>query len=124
MFFNIVHYFNNREESKLNYRTKNMHYNKKLFKLKICLWTLILSLILCSTVKAYSSEINSKTNMIYTQIINYTLPIVKIKSFSEKSVVENQLSLKKKVLGFLGIYPEKPISIIGKEVSYLKEIQL
>ena len=108
----------------MNYRSRNMEYNKNLLKLKICLCTLALSLILCSTARAYSSNISSNTNMIYMKIINYTLPMVKVKFISEKNMVEDQISLKKKVMGLLGLYEDKPLSIIGKELSYLKGIKL
>jgi stage II sporulation protein P len=101
-----------------------MKYDKDLFKLKLCIWTLALSLIFCSTVKAYSIDIRSKTNMVYKQIINYTIPMVKVTTTSQNDKDEKQFSLKNKVLELLGVYPENPLSIMEKEVSYLKGIKL
>jgi stage II sporulation protein P len=75
-------------------------------------------------VKADSGSISYKTNIFYTKVLNYTLPMIKVASGSNKDVVERQFSLKESVLKIIDIYKAKPLSIIGREVSYLKKIEL
>jgi len=110
----------------LNYKSiiKNIK-NPTKFKFSLCI--LVLTLIFYTSIRAYSSTINTsnKTNTFYTNIINYTLPIVNVTSSKATNVVaETPFSLEKMALGFFGISLNDPYSIMGREVSYLRGASL
>lgn len=101
-------------------------YNKKNTKGKIYT-SLSLSLLLTLSApiitRADSSQTGSpEKNSIYVQLINYAMPLVKSVSFSEDDIAEYNSSLKNKLMQLLGIDTTNPLSIIGRELSFLQPL--
>ena len=71
----------------LNYRSIVKEYIKYLTKFKFILGIVILSLIFCNSVKAYSNNTSYITNTFYKQVINYTLPMAKVISSNEGQAI-------------------------------------
>lgn len=69
-------------------------------------------------VKALSTSSSVNSNMFYVQIINYTMPLLKVTTFDPDDMAENTFSIKSKVMQFLGIDTSSPALIIGREVSF------
>ncbi|OFI07198.1 stage II sporulation protein SpoIIP [Clostridium acetireducens DSM 10703] len=105
---------------------KKIKVKRKIDKIKahICLifvlTSLILSITLPCVVRANQQNKNMKGNMFYVQLLNYTMPVVKVTSFDESDMAENTFSVKGKALDIFGIDIKDPSTILGKEVSYLK----
>ncbi|WML37710.1 stage II sporulation protein P [Clostridium sp. OS1-26] len=81
--------------------------------------TTIMVIILPCVVKAnsYGSSINR--NMFFVQILNYTMPVVKATSFSEEDMAENGFTIEQSVLGMVGLNLNNPMSVLGKELSFI-----
>lgn len=104
-----------------------MYYNKLINKdkdktiIEISLFTLLINLLIfmCvfNKVKASSDKKYSKNNMSYVQIINYTLPSVKVLNFDQEDMSENSYSIKNLVLSIIGVDIYNPEKILAKEVS-------
>ncbi|AGK97064.1 stage II sporulation protein P [Clostridium pasteurianum] len=60
-------------------------------------------------------------NMLYVQLVNYVMPIVKVTNFDEEDMAESTLSLKSGILNYIGINLSHPDEILKKEVSYFRE---
>lgn len=54
------------------------------------------------------------------QIINFAMPLVKSISFSEDDIAEYNYSLKDELYKSLGINMNNPLSVVGKELSFLR----
>ena len=108
----------------MNYKNIAKKYVKAPTKVKIFLWILLLILFFCNPANAYSINTTDKPTTFYTRILNYTLPLVKITSSDEGNIEANQLSLKNKFLEIFGISIKDPYSIMGKEVCYLRGVNL
>ena len=114
----------------LNYKNIVKKYIGTPTKFKFFLWILIITLISYNSVKAYSIDSIDSNNTsntpitFFTKIINYTIPIVKVTSSDEKTLADNQFSIKKDFLEILGISLTDPYSIMGKEVCYLRGASL
>lgn len=59
-------------------------------------------------------------NMLYVQLVNYTMPIVKTTSFDESDMAESTFSLKSGILNYIGVNLNKPDEFLKREISYLK----
>ena len=104
-----------------------MYYNKLINKdkdktiVEISLLTLLINLLIfmCvfNKVKASSDKKYSKNNMSYVQIINYTLPSVKVLNFDQEDMSENSYSIKNLALSLIGVDIYNPQKILAKEVS-------
>jgi len=81
----------------------------------------LLSLVISSTVMALSESKGNRRNMFYVQLLNYTLPMVKVSTFDEGDMAENEFSLKSEALKLAGIDNKNPMSILGREVACIKE---
>lgn len=57
-------------------------------------------------------------NMFYTQVLNYTMPVVKVTSFDEEDMAESTFSVKSAVLNYIGINLNNPYEILNKEIAY------
>ena len=107
----------------------NKSVNLKLLQIQIKLFIatiligLLLFVIISSKAKAYSNDDGkgNRRNMFYVQVINYALPMVRVNTFDEGDMAENEFSLKDKVLKVVGIDSNNPMSILGKEVACIKE---
>jgi stage II sporulation protein P len=56
--------------------------------------------------------------MIYVQILNYTLSVVKATSFNEDDMAENAFSINQAAMGIIGLNLNDPMSILGKELPF------
>lgn len=54
------------------------------------------------------------------KIINYSVPVFKYSSQADGVIDESQYSFKNILLGVIGIDTRNPLSILGKELSYIK----
>lgn len=122
--FKVVYYLNTREGLLLNYKNITKEYVKAPIKIKIFLWFLFLILFFSNSVKASSINTSDKIVSFYTRIVNYTLPLVKITSSAKENIEEDQLSFKNKFLKIFGISFTDPYTIMGKEVCYLRGVNL
>ncbi|MDF2504116.1 stage II sporulation protein P [Clostridium sp.] len=61
-----------------------------------------------------------KGNMLYIQLVNHVMPVVKITSFDESDMAESTFSLKSGLLNYIGINLNKPDQILKREISYFK----
>ena len=79
----------------------------------------LLIIILPCAVKANTSSNNTKRNMFYVQILNYTMPVVKATSFNEDDMAENGFSIGQAALQMIGLNLNNPISVLGREMSFI-----
>lgn len=104
-----------------------MYYNKLINKdkdkiiIKISVFTLLIDLLIfmCvfNKVRADTGKSYSKNNVAYIEIINYTLPSIKISNLDKVDRSENSYSIKKLALSLIGIDIYNPEKILAKEVS-------
>ncbi|MDP4089525.1 MAG: hypothetical protein Q8930_09685, partial [Bacillota bacterium] len=59
-------------------------------------------------------------SVLYAQVLNSSMPILKVTSFEEEDVSEDRDSIKGEFMKLLGMNVNNPVSIIGREVSLLK----
>lgn len=81
--------------------------------------TIVLFVIIFKQVVVYSSNSGLRRNMFYVNIINYTMPEVKIVSFNEEDLAENDMSLQRTISRLLGISIDDPYTIIHREMASL-----
>lgn len=106
--------------NKVHERKGNFKLSRTRAPVCIMLLSLLFFLVLPFIAKATVEEDKyQRRNMFYTQVINFTMPLVKVMSFNEDDLAENTFSIKGKILDFLGINPEDPIKIIRKEIAYI-----
>lgn len=86
------------------------------------LFLIISMIVLTKTIQGLSYN-EKKGNMIYVQILNKGMPLVKELSFDSEDLVEGNFSLKDKVLDVLGINRKDPINIISKEIKYFSMLK-
>ena len=58
-------------------------------------------------------------SLVFSQIINYTIPTVKVISFDEEDLVESHFSMNNLLKNFMGIDFSSPFSILNKEMPSL-----
>lgn len=100
--------------------TKNIN-DALILKLSILIIMIIivLTMILPLTVKTYTSANDSRTNLFYLQVLNYSLPSAKVSTLDPEDMAENSFSLKDSILNALGMNIENPENIMGKEIAFL-----
>lgn len=103
---------------KLNYKKINVRTDFKL-RTYILAISMIIIIILPCVVKANAYSNSADRNMIFVQILNYTLPVVKATSFNEEDMAENDLTIEKVALAMVGLNLKSPMSVIGKELSFI-----
>lgn len=81
--------------------------------------SVLLIIILPCAVRANTSSSNIKRNMFYVQILNYAMPVVKATSFNEDDMAENGFSIGQTALQMIGINLNNPISVLGREMSFI-----
>ncbi|NMM61959.1 stage II sporulation protein P [Clostridium sp. P21] len=81
--------------------------------------SLIIIIVLPFVAKANSYSSSVKRNLLYVQILNFTMPAVKATSFSEDDMAENRFHLKESALNMIGLKTNSPMSILSKEISYM-----
>lgn len=59
-------------------------------------------------------------NTLYSQIVNYTMPLIKVTNSNNEGTANNTLSMGDTILTYLGIDLIHPDGIMKKEISYLK----
>lgn len=103
---------------KLNYRKISV---KKEFKFKTfaLIIPILIIIILPCVAKANSYSGNINRNMIFVQILNYTLPVVKATSFNEEDMAEKGITVEQVALGMAGLNLKNPMSVVSKELSFI-----
>ena len=61
-------------------------------------------------------------NLYFVQLLNYTVPLIKVTSFNEEDMAENSFSISEQILNLTGVNLKSPLAVLGKEVSYLGAI--
>lgn len=99
--------------------------NKNLGFIIIVLIVFIIFVLVSGSVKAYDKNTKITKNSFYSKIFNYTLPMAKVVSSNTEDSLnkENEPSLKEKLLKVVGLDIKDPISVVGREVSFLKEVE-
>jgi hypothetical protein len=59
--------------------------------------------------------------LLYTQVLNSGMPIVKVTSFEDEVLAEENITIKGEVLKLMGINMYNPMSILGREISFLND---
>jgi len=81
---------------------------------------IILIIILISLPRPVAADTaGSNRNLYFVQLLNYTVPLIKVTSFNEEDMAENSFSLSQEILNFTGVNITSPLEVLGKEVSYL-----
>ena len=62
---------------------------------------------------------NGTGDMLYFQLMNYVMPIVKVTNFNEANIPKDTPSLKSDILNYVGFNLNNPEEILKKEISYL-----
>ncbi|MDF2884173.1 MAG: stage sporulation protein [Clostridiaceae bacterium] len=92
-------------------------------KRNICISAIIASAVfiifISGSVFAESGDAVKRGNMLYVQVVNYTMPLLKVTSFNDEVMLENNFSLKEKVLDVIGLNIADPGSIIEREIAFL-----
>lgn len=70
-------------------------------------------------VLAKTSSFNGTRNLFYVQVMNYAAPVIKVTSFDEEDMAENQFSIKDEALKLFGIDMDNPVTALTKEASFL-----
>lgn len=106
-----------RKPAKSNEKEKINDFKRIKHKLLIGLAFISLLVIIIFPVKALANSINiyGTRNMFYIQVLNYAMPVVKVTSFQQEDMVENEFSIKESMLNLFGINIRNPISILNKE---------
>lgn len=86
----------------------------------ITIFSIYIFLSFFNTQRAYEKLTTGKGNMLYVQLVNHVMPIVKVTSFDESDMAESTLSLKSSLLNYIGINLSEPDKILKKEISYFK----
>ncbi|MDP4143897.1 MAG: stage II sporulation protein P [Bacillota bacterium] len=90
----------------------------KVIGILVLIASIIALMCLASAVRA-KTEADTKRNMFYVQIINYTIPGIKETNFDEETMAENNFSIGKEILSIFGINISNPEELLGKELSCL-----
>lgn len=64
---------------------------------------------------------NERGGFAYVQLLNFGMPVIESQAYNEEDYVENNLSIKRVCLEALGLADISPSSIIGGELSILKD---
>lgn len=82
---------------------------------------LLLVVFIVNSSKTYFNNYK-RSNLFYEQVINYTLPFVKTTTFTKDALVESGGSIKVQFLKVIGLDLLNPLSLMGKEISYLSTL--
>lgn len=93
-------------------KEKNIH-------IAIIIASIAIVLFISGSVFADTGDASKRGNMLYVQVVNYTMPLLKVTSFNDEVMVESNFSLKEKTLEFIGLNLADPGSIIKREISFL-----
>lgn len=113
---NCFEFFHSGEE--LNYGRTSKKKDFRLRTFMLMLTVFIVTTLPCM-VKANSYGSNNNRNMFFVQILNYTMPVVKATSFSEEDMAESNYTIGQVVLGMVGLDLNNPMSVIGRELSFI-----
>ncbi|WP_066019999.1 MULTISPECIES: stage II sporulation protein P [Clostridium] len=101
---------------------KVINKDKDKFDFKLGMFIFIFLILFISLISLIGKDKNKKyekKNMIYVQIINYTLPSIKVSNFDAEDMAENAYSLKNLCFGIVGIDINHPENIVSREMSFL-----
>lgn len=85
----------------------------------VLMLSVLLIVILPCAARANTKSSNIKRNMVYVQILNYAMPVVKATSFSEDDMAENGFSISQTALQMIGFNLNSPISVLGREMAFI-----
>jgi stage II sporulation protein P len=85
----------------------------------VLMLSVLLIVILPCAARANTNSSNIKRNMVYVQILNYAMPVVKATSFNEDDMAENGFSIGQTALQMIGFNLNSPISVLGREVAFI-----
>ncbi len=74
-------------------------------------------MVSCNRVKIGSDK---HENILYSEIINYSMPLIKVTNSDDESMVNNTFSIGGSVLTYLGLDLTHPDGILKKEISYFR----
>lgn len=105
-----------------------MNYRMMNFKAQISYKVLIIfGIFLCfllatvPIVTKVSSQLSQgNRNMVFVQLINYTIPTVKVTSFNEDDLAENSFNMGNILKDFVGIDFSNPYSVMSREIPSLR----
>lgn len=105
----------------MNNGKSNLMQNTSLVITSVCMFfiTMVLFVFIYKQTVGYSNSNGLRRNMFYVNIINYTMPEVRVVSFNEEDMAENEMSLKKTISNVLGISIDDPFTIIHREMASL-----
>lgn len=69
--------------------------------------------------RIYMKEYNP-SNLFYIQLLNYSMPVVKVTSFEEEALSESEGTLSQQMIKIIGLNIYDPLSLMGKEIAFLK----
>jgi stage II sporulation protein P len=69
--------------------------------------------------RIYMKEYNP-SNLFYIQLLNYSMPVVKVTSFEEEALSESEGTLSQELIKIIGLNIYDPLSLMGKEIAFLK----
>lgn len=90
-------------------------------KKKVLLMFIITLITIIVPIKALanSNDFFGNRNLFYIQVMNYAVPAIKVTSFDDEDLAENQFSIKNEVLKVFGIDMSDPVTALTKEASFL-----
>jgi stage II sporulation protein P len=105
-----------------------MNYNMMNFKAQISYKVVVIfAMLLCFlfaavpiVAKASSSLSQGNRNLVFVQLINYTIPTVKVTSFNEDDLAENSFNFNNILKNFVGIDFSSPSSVMSREIPSLR----
>jgi stage II sporulation protein P len=94
---------------------------KKDFKLRVFILMLsaLMIIILPCAARANTTSSNIKRNMIYVEVLNYAMPVVKATAFNEDDMAENGFSIGQTALRMIGLNLNSPLSVLSREVAFI-----
>ncbi|MBC2579258.1 stage II sporulation protein P [Clostridium sp. DJ247] len=81
--------------------------------------SLILVIILPCMVRANSYNSNTKGNMLYVQLLNYAMPVIKATAFNEDDMAESNFTITRFMLSMVGLDLNNPLSVLNREIAFI-----
>jgi len=88
-----------------------------IFSILIIAMTVFMFIIFWDKVNVSSDK---HGNGLYSEVVNYTVPLIKVTNSHNEAAANNTLSMGNSILAYLGIDLTHPDVIMKKEISYLK----
>ncbi|WP_050606814.1 stage II sporulation protein P [Clostridium niameyense] len=107
----------------MDYKKIKPKVNKKFNSILLFLFMIIIFFMVAlpCVVKAKEKINLNRRNMFYVQVLNYAMPTVKVTSFNEEDMAENNFSCKNMLLQMLGVNINNPMSLLEKEIPVFSQ---